>query len=113
MDTLLRKLVEWKGRRRAAQIIVFDGGAEVEKTRAFVKGTVTGIVLTLGVFLLTAPTSNDPQAVEELRRRELLLAEANQRTAQAVSVADICLNTAEHLERTLDSYQSALLRRTQ
>lgn len=112
MNTLLRKLVEWKGRRRAAQIIVFDGGAEIERTRAFLKGAITGISITLGVFLLTAPTPNDAAVVEELRRRELLLQEANRRTQQAVSVADVCLSTAEHLETTLHSYHT-LLRRVQ
>ena len=47
----------------------------------------------------------------ELERRELLLQEANGRLRQALEVADICLTTADQLEKTLTSYQ-ALLRGT-
>jgi hypothetical protein len=108
MDTLLRKLAEWKGRHRAAQVIVFDGGAEVETTRAFLRGALSGIGITLVVFLLTAPTTTDASAIAELERRETLLREANRRTQQAMGVASVCLDTAEHLERTLASYQTFL-----
>ena len=108
MDTLLRKLAEWKGRSRAAQVIVFDGGAEVATTRAFARGALSGIVLTLIVFLLTAPTTTDPSAVAELENREHLLRDANERTEQAMGVAKVCLATAEHLEQTLESYQAFL-----
>jgi hypothetical protein len=108
MDTLLRRLAEWKGRRRAAQVIVFDGGAEVETTRAFAKGALSGIGVTLLIFLLTAPTITDSSSVAELERREHLLREANDRTNQAMSVARVCLATAEHLEQTLESYQAFL-----
>lgn len=108
MDTLLRRFAEWKGRRRAAQVIVFDGGGEVERTRAFVKGAVTGITLCLLVFLLTAPSMTDSDLVVELRHREVLLTEANQRMKQAMTVANVCLNTAEQLEKTLSAYQTFL-----
>jgi hypothetical protein len=108
MDTLLRRFAEWKGRRRAAQVIVFDGGAEVEKTRAFLKGAVTGITLCLLVFLLTAPSMTDSDLVIELQRREVLLSEVNQRMEQAMTVARVCLNTAEQLEKTLSAYQNFL-----
>lgn len=108
MNTLLRRLAEWKGRRRAAQVIVFDGGAEVERTRSFLKGALTGITLTLIVFLLTAPTSNDAETVNQIQQRETLLRETNQRLVQAMQVADVCLNTAESLEKTLASYQAVL-----
>lgn len=108
MDMLLRLLARWKGRRRAAQVIVFDGGAEVVTTRAFFRGALSGIVLTLIVFLLTAPTTTDPSAVVELQRKEGLIREANHRTDQAMGVAGVCLATAEQLERTLASYQSFL-----
>jgi hypothetical protein len=108
MDTLLRKIAEWKGRNRAAQVIVFDGGAEVERTRAFLKGAVTGIGVALVVFFMTAPTSTDGAVIEELRQRELLLHETTHRLQQAMSVANVCLNTAERLDRTLDAYQSHL-----
>jgi gas vesicle protein len=108
MNTLLRKLAEWKGRSKAAQIIVFDGGAEVERTRSFFKGASCGAALTLGVFLLTAPNSRDELLIEEVNRREMRLKEANERLVQAMAVADMCLNTAESLERTFSSYQSFL-----
>lgn len=108
MNTLLRRIAEWKGRRRAAQIIVFDGGAEVERTRSFFKGATCGALLTLGLFLLTAPNTRDELLLEEVTRRDKQLREANERLTQAVAVADICLNTAESLERTFSSYQSFL-----
>lgn len=108
MDTILRKIAEWKGRRRAAQVIVFDGGADVEKTRAFVKGAVTGIIMALLVFFMTAPTSTDARVIEKLQERQGLLDETNQRLQQAMTVANVCLNTAERLDRTLESYQSRL-----
>jgi hypothetical protein len=108
MDSLLRKLAEWKARSRAAQVIVFDGGAEVERSRAFMRGAMTGIVLTLLVFLLAAPQSPDPVAAEVAHRRGEMLREANERLAQAVQVAQVCLSTAENLERTLSSYQTVL-----
>jgi hypothetical protein len=108
MNTLLRRLAEWKGRRRAAQIIVFDGGAEVERTRSFFKGASCGAALTLGLFLLTAPNSRDELLLDEISRREVRLKEANERLVQAMAVADMCLSTAESLERTFSSYQSFL-----
>lgn len=108
MDTFLRKLAEWKGRRRAAQVIVFDGGAEVERTRAFIRGAVTGVVLALIVFFMTAPTTTDAEVVQQLQVREKLLSETNQRLEQAVTVANVCLDTAERLGKTLDSYKTYL-----
>lgn len=108
MNTLLRRLAEWKAVRRGAQLIVFDGGAEVERTRSFIRGTVVGAGLTLGAFLLTAPTTTDSRTVEELERREMLLGEANDRLRQALQVADVCLTTAAQLERTLSGYQALL-----
>jgi hypothetical protein len=108
MNTLLRRIAEWKGRRKAAQIIVFDGGAEVERTRAFFKGASVGAVLTLGLFLLSAPNTRDELLMEEINRRDERLREANERLGQAIAVADMCLATAESLERTFSSYQSFL-----
>ena len=108
MDALLRMLAEWKGRRKAAQVIVFDGGAEVVTTRAFVRGIVSGMLITLVVFLLTAPTVTDPTAQAEMEHRKILLYEANQRSEQAMGIARVCLETAGHLEKTLASYQSFL-----
>lgn len=108
MDTILRKLAEWKGRHRAAQVIVFDGGADVEKTRAFLRGAVTGIIMALLVFFMTAPTSTDARVIEELQERQGLLDETNDRLQQAMTVANVCLNTAERLDRTIESYQSRL-----
>lgn len=108
MDTLLRRLVEWKARRKAAQVIVFDGGSEVERARAFLRGALTGIVLSAIIFVLTAPGLSDPHLIEEISHREALLEEANQRLSQALSVADVCLNTAQKMEQTLESYQAYL-----
>lgn len=112
MNTLLRRIAEWKGRRRAAQIIVFDGGAEVERTGAFFRGAVCGAVLTLGLFLLSAPNGSDELLLEEVNRRDERLREAHERLAQAVAVADMCLTTAESLERTFSTYQGFLGART-
>jgi hypothetical protein len=108
MDTILRKIAEWKGRRRAAQVIVFDGGADVEKTRAFVKGATTGIVTAVVVFFMMAPTTTDARVLEELRERQVLLDETSERLQQAMSVANVCLTTAERLDETIESYQSRL-----
>ena len=108
MDTLLRVLAEWKGRRKAAQVIVFDGGAEVAVTRAFARGAVCGILITLAVFVLTAPTLTDMTAQSEMEHRKVLLEEANRRSEQAMEISRVCLETADHLERTLASYQSFL-----
>jgi len=108
MDTLLRKLAEWKARRRSAQVIVFDGGAEVEKDKAFLRGAITGIGITFAVFLFAAPRSGDTDLQEELERRERLVRESNRRMAQAVEVAEVCVNTAQNLERTLSAYEAIL-----
>jgi hypothetical protein len=108
MDILLRKLAEWKGRRRAAQVIVFDGGAEVERTRAFLKGALTGIALAFGVFLLAAPDANDAATIEALRHREALLHESDRRLQQALHVTDVCLSTADRLQETVAAYQGYL-----
>ena len=108
METLLRRLAEWKGRRRAAQVIIFDGAADAEKTGAFLKGALTGMAVALLVFMMTAPSSANPALVEELDRRQKLLNESHRRMDQAVQVAHVCLDTAEKLEKTLASYQSYL-----
>lgn len=108
MDTLLRKLAEWRTGGKAAQIIVVEGGAEVESSRAFVRGTVVGIGVASIIFVLTAPSRSDPNLLEELDRREQLVREAQSRVMQAVSVADVCLSTAQQLEETLSSYQAFL-----
>jgi hypothetical protein len=108
MNTLLRRLAEWKAGHSGAQVIVFDGGAEVERTRSFLRGTLLGAALTLGAFVLTAPTTTDARTVEELQRRELLLDEPNRRLRQALEVADVCLTTAGQLEKTLTGYQALL-----
>jgi hypothetical protein len=108
MDFLLRKWVEWKGRRRAAQVIVFDGGAEVEKTRAFFRGSLCGAALMGGVYLLAAPTTVSPNLIEELERREALVRESADRTEQAMALAQSCMRTASGLEQTLAGYQQLI-----
>jgi hypothetical protein len=108
MYAFLRRIVEWRAKRKAAQVVIFDGAAEVEKTGAFAKGAITGIFATVVVFSLTAPSSLDPALAEEVTRREALLVESNLRAEQAMRVADVCLSTAQNLERTLSSYQAFL-----
>jgi hypothetical protein len=110
MDALLRKVVEWKGRRKAAQIIVFDGAAEIERTRSFVKGCVSGILLTFGVFTLAAPSDTSPSILAELAAREALVEQANARAEQAVALADVCVRTAEGMEQTLSTYRQLVRR---
>lgn len=108
MDSVLRRLAEWKARSKAAQVIVFDGGAEVERTRAFLKGAAAGVALSFGLVLLTAPTDADEHLLDEARQRERLLRDADRQLQQAVQVADVCLNTAEQLERTVETYEKFL-----
>lgn len=108
MKEILRRFAEWKGRRKGAQIIIFDGGAEVEKTRSFLKGSFVGAGVAIAAFALTGPTTLDPQLVEEIGRRADLLEESNARAEQAMQVADVCLTTAQNLENTLAAYQAFL-----
>ncbi|HEX8691070.1 MAG TPA: hypothetical protein VF746_01410 [Longimicrobium sp.] len=108
MDVLVRRWVEWKGRRKAAQVIIYDGAAEYEKTRSFVRGIALGALGMTVVFALTAPTAVDPQLVEQSVRRQTLLMDANRRADEAVEVANLCLRTASSMEQTLHSYQEML-----
>jgi hypothetical protein len=108
MDALLRRWVEWKGRSRAAQIVIYDGAAEYEKTRSFVRGIVAGVVGMSVFFALTAPTTVDPSLLEVARHRQVLVDEAHQRADQAVELAQLCLKTATNMDQTLASYQSML-----
>ena len=105
MYTLLRWLVEWKARRRGAQVIIFDGGAEVERTRAFFHGVCAGGGAVIAVIILAAPTGSDPGLRAETERRGALLAEANRRTAEAVTITEACLQTAQTMKETLDGYR--------
>ena len=84
MDIILRRIALWKGRRKSAQIIVFDGGGDVQRSRAFLKGALTGIAITAGLFALTAPNLPDAGLVEQLDRREDMLRYSNDRLSQAV-----------------------------
>ncbi len=111
MDALLRWYAQWRGRSRAAQVIVFDGGAEVEKTRHFFRGAVFGIVVSFVVMSLAAPTTADPALVNEVERRSVLVHEANVKAAEATRLASLCLNTAQQMEWTLEEYRRALDRR--
>lgn len=106
MYTLLRKFVEWKAKQKGAQIIIYDGASEIEKTRAFAKGSVAGIVMAFALVLLTAPTSMSPSLIAEVEQRERLLAEANQKIQEAVAISETCLNTAATMEETLKAYHS-------
>jgi len=108
MDLLLRKWVEWKGRSKAAQVIIYDGAAEYEKTRSYLRGLMVGAMGMTLLFALTAPTAVDFRLVEEAQRREILVHEANQRASQAVELAQLCLKTASSMDQTLASYQDML-----
>jgi hypothetical protein len=108
MDVLLRRWVEWKGRRRAAQVIIYDGAAEYEKTRSFIAGIVAGGLGMALLFALTAPSVVDPELLEAVSAREALVHQANQRADQAVQLAQLCLQTASSMENTLADYQKML-----
>lgn len=108
MDSLLRKFVEWKGRRRAAQVIVYDGAAEIERTKAYVKGALLGIILATVAFVIAAPSTADSAMLEEIEKQRSLVREANQRVDQAAMIADVCLNTAQEMEETLQTYHELL-----
>lgn len=105
MYTFLRWIAEWKSRRRAVQVIVFDGGAEVDRSRAFFRGVLVGGAGVLAAVLLTAPVDPDRAVMREAARREVLLRETEGRLAQALQVADACLGTAQTMERTLARYR--------
>lgn len=106
MNTLLRKIANWKGRRKSAQVIVFDGGAEVERTRSFLKGGIFGVCATLLIVLLSAPQGADAELVRQLTMREEMLRESNERLEKTMQVTGVCLETAQNLERVLGSYNS-------
>lgn len=110
MDLLLRKWAEWRGRSKAAQVIIFDGAAEYEKAKSFVRGMVYGVLGISLLFALTAPTAVDYRLLEEAERRQLLVREAEHRAAQSVELAQLCLKTASELDHTLASYQQMLTR---
>jgi hypothetical protein len=105
MRAFLKGLSAWRARRKGAQIVVVDGAGELEKTQAFAKGAMA--VATAAV-IIAAPAPNDSHLLEEIERREALLEESSQRAAQAIRVADVCLATANNLERTLAAYQTFL-----
>lgn len=108
MHDFLRRLARWRGERKGAQVIIFDGGADVDKTRSFLKGTFVGAGLAIAAFAVTAPTMMDPQLADEISHREELLHESNARAERAMEVADVCLSTARNLESTLAAYQAFL-----
>lgn len=108
MNVLLRKYAEWKGRRKAAQIIIFDGAAEIEKTQAFGKGILAGMLAATGLYVMIAPTAVAPDLMREIALREVIVHEAQERVEEAIQLTALCLSTANGMERTLDSYQRLL-----
>lgn len=108
MDVLLRRWVEWKGRRKAAQVIIYDGASEYEKTRSLIVGIVVGALGMSFIFAVAAPTVVDPSLLEAAERREAMLLQANQRADQAIEIAQLCLKTASSLDQTLAGYQDML-----
>ncbi|HET6232477.1 MAG TPA: hypothetical protein VFE05_20545 [Longimicrobiaceae bacterium] len=108
METLLRRYAEWRGQCKAAQVIVFDGAAEIERTRSFMKGAATGIILSFATLALAAPGTVDPDLLRETQHRADLVREAEGRVRQATALANTCLATAQHMEQTLDGYQRVL-----
>jgi hypothetical protein len=111
METLYRWYALWQGRRRGAQVIIFDGGAEVERTRSFVTGAVVGVVLSFVTLSLAAPGTVDPELLRESAHRAELVREAEARVAQANELTRSCLATAQGMEQTLQSYRQALGKR--
>lgn len=111
MDVLLRKWVEWKARRKAVQVIIYDGAAEYEKTRSFVRGVLAGALGITVLFSLTAPSAVDPELLEGMRQRQALVEQADQRAQQAMGLADMCLNTARRMDETLTAYEEMLRER--
>lgn len=105
MYTLLRWMVEWHARRRGAQVIVFDGGAEVERSRAFLRGVLVGGAVVLVAGIVAAPLAFDPVLMREAERREALLREAESRARDATEVTGVCLAAVQTLQRTLDGYR--------
>lgn len=108
MHEILRRFIDWKARRKGAHIVIFDGAAELDKTRSFLKGTAVGVGIALLAFAITAPTTLEPVLADEIARREVLLNESNARATKALEVADVCLSTARNLENTLAAYQAFL-----
>lgn len=108
MRAFLKGLSAWRARRKGAQIVVVDGAGELEKTQAFAKGAIFGVAVATAAVIIAAPAPNDSHLLEEIERREALLEESSQRAAQAIRVADVCLATANNLERTLAAYQTFL-----
>jgi hypothetical protein len=108
MGSLLRKYAEWKGKRKAAQVIIFDGAAEIEKVQSFGQGLVLGILLATLAYVLVAPSAVEPALMDEVTRREALVQEATQRADEAMLLTNLCLSTAQGMERTLGSYQRLL-----
>lgn len=108
MDVLLRVYAAWKGRRRAAQIIVFDGAAELETARAYLRGGLAGAGISLLLFMLMAPGTVSPDVLHEFEQREMLVREAQERSAQATSLVHACLRTAEGMEETVLAYRQML-----
>jgi hypothetical protein len=108
MEALLRRYVEWRGHTKAAHVILYDGAAEVEKTRAFVRGALAGAALSFGVLLLAAPGTTDSAVLVEAARRAVLVREAEARAQQAAHITDACLATAQRLDQTLADYKRNL-----
>lgn len=108
MDVLLRVYAAWKGRRRSAQVIVIDGAAQVATGRAFLRGGMTGIVLSLLLFSIMAPGGVDADLLAETARREALLREARERSEHATALVHACLRTAEGMEETVLAYRQML-----
>ncbi|HET6765571.1 MAG TPA: hypothetical protein VFH27_17950 [Longimicrobiaceae bacterium] len=108
MEALLRWYVGWRGRSTGARVILYDGAAEVEKTRSFVRGALTGIAFSFGIVALAAPGSADSALLAEASRRAALVHEAEARAQQAAHITDACLVTAQRLDQTLADYKRAL-----
>ncbi len=61
--------------------------------------------------MLAAPNTADPELIAEADRRLAMVHDSRQKAAEAAKIAEICLNTAQHMEWTLDEYRRALARR--
>jgi hypothetical protein len=105
MRPFLRRLGMLWRRGRGGQVVIFEGASDIERTRAFAKGAICGVLAASVLIVIAAPRTTSSVALVELERREELLRESNERAAQAIQVADVCLATANSLERTLSAYQ--------
>jgi hypothetical protein len=113
MRAALRRLTGWQKKPKIKRVVVLGDGGRLGRTRAFALGTGLGIAVTTIALVISGPTLLNPELAAEIAQRDRLLETTNHRADQALRVADVCLSTAQNLERTLAFYQSFLGRSTE